>query len=302
MQVVRRDDQFGVVLLDTDTAAPPPAPVLERTTVAAPRPRAAKRLARVPKPSKYDANSNVFEDLALRQPLATDRELPRPRAVPPVSAAAERDSQLQWFRDAAQIAHRVNAGILQTSPAKASRLMNAVLMKTAGAAAITGVMGLVATIGTASTGTAIATLSGAAANTATLFWLGSLVGGGVFAGTLVTGGLGLLAGVAAKHWLLGWRRKPDELSKAEQRLVVAGAALAKAFGGQVDFGTSVPNDAFSVALKQGWAPWVEEAKRYAESVEAGALTTVARIRLRRAVTHAGQHMIRGEEICTSAAL
>ncbi len=63
----------------------------------------------------------------------------------------------------------------------------------AGAATAAGVYGTVGMLGTASTGTAIGTLSGAAAKSATLAWLGggSLAagGGGVAAGTMVLGGL-----------------------------------------------------------------------------------------------------------------
>ena len=63
----------------------------------------------------------------------------------------------------------------------------------AGVSTAAGVYGLVSTLGTASTGTAIGTLSGAAAKSATLAWLGggslSIGGGGVAAGTMVLGGL-----------------------------------------------------------------------------------------------------------------
>lgn len=63
----------------------------------------------------------------------------------------------------------------------------------AGVATATGVYGMVGVFGTASTGTAIGTLSGAAAKSATLAWLGggSLAagGGGVAAGTMVLGAL-----------------------------------------------------------------------------------------------------------------
>lgn len=63
----------------------------------------------------------------------------------------------------------------------------------AGVSTAAGVYGLVGTLGTASTGTVIGTLSGAAAKSATLAWLGggSLAagGGGVAAGTIVLGGL-----------------------------------------------------------------------------------------------------------------
>ena len=62
-----------------------------------------------------------------------------------------------------------------------------------GVATAAAVYGLVGTLASASTGTAIATLSGAAAKSATLAWLGggtlAAGGGGVAAGTAVLGGL-----------------------------------------------------------------------------------------------------------------
>ena len=64
-----------------------------------------------------------------------------------------------------------------------------------GAAAAAGAYGLAGLIGTASTGTAIATLSGAAASTATLAWLGggalSIGGAGMAGGAVVLGGIAL---------------------------------------------------------------------------------------------------------------
>lgn len=64
-----------------------------------------------------------------------------------------------------------------------------------GATLAAGAYGLAGIVGTASTGTAIGTLSGAAATNATLAWLG---GGTLSAGGMgVTGGMALLGGVVA---------------------------------------------------------------------------------------------------------
>ena len=70
-----------------------------------------------------------------------------------------------------------------------------IVVRGAGGVAAVGVTKiLVASIGTASTGTAISTLSGAAATKATLAWLG---GGALAAGGLgVAGGTVVLGGVA----------------------------------------------------------------------------------------------------------
>jgi hypothetical protein len=71
--------------------------------------------------------------------------------------------------------------------------MNATKGMATGVSSALGTWALVSTLGTASTGTAIGTLSGAAATNATLAWLGggalAAGGGGVAAGTAVLGGL-----------------------------------------------------------------------------------------------------------------
>lgn len=71
---------------------------------------------------------------------------------------------------------------------------------TAGLSTALGAWALVGTLGTASTGTAIATISGAAATNATLAWLGggalAAGGGGMAAGAAVLGGIVLVPALA----------------------------------------------------------------------------------------------------------
>ena len=85
-----------------------------------------------------------------------------------------------------------------------------------------GVMGLLS-LGTASTGTAIASLSGAAATTAKLFWVGSIVGGGVAAGGAIIGAASLVGGYfaasRAKRLLLGISRDEDALENEEKLIL-----------------------------------------------------------------------------------
>ena len=94
----------------------------------------------------------------------------------------------------------------------------------AGALAGYAAYGSVALLGTASTGTAIGSLSGAAATNATLAWLGggavAAGGGGVAVGTAVLGGI-----VAAPVLLVGglWM-----MSKAEEALADARSNVKKA--------------------------------------------------------------------------
>ena len=73
----------------------------------------------------------------------------------------------------------------------------------AGAAAGVATVSFAAAVGTASTGTAISTLSGAAANSAALAWLGggaaSAGGGGVAVGACVVGGVVIVAAVVTSY-------------------------------------------------------------------------------------------------------
>ena len=117
----------------------------------------------------------------------------------------------------------INACILQVSRSDAEKLAEklgkAVTSKLAGAAAAGGLLSLVSSFGAAGTGTAIASLSGAAANSATLAWVGSLFGGGMAAGAVMTGGLGVAVGVGVYALLGSEARNFDDLSETEKRIV-----------------------------------------------------------------------------------
>ncbi len=84
-----------------------------------------------------------------------------------------------------------------------------------GAATAAGSWALVSLLGTASTGTAIGTLSGAAATNATLAWLGggalAAGGGGMAAGLLTLGGLVALPLIAFSAW--STHSKADDIQK-----------------------------------------------------------------------------------------
>lgn len=100
----------------------------------------------------------------------------------------------------------------------------------AGVSTAAGVYGLVGTLGTASTGTAIGTLSGAAAKSATLAWLGggSLAagGGGVAAGTMVLGGLVVGPALLVAGFFASSKAEKVE-TKVAKRVAKMGVAEAK---------------------------------------------------------------------------
>lgn len=92
------------------------------------------------------------------------------------------------------------------------------------------IFSVAALVGTASTGTAIGSLSGAAFTSSALAWIGGSVAmGTVVVGTATLGGLlvaPLLLKPLSNKYLHGKARKPEELSKVEKDVVDACCALA----------------------------------------------------------------------------
>lgn len=88
---------------------------------------------------------------------------------------------------------QVNFGIITETIETGEMAFNAAKGVSAGVSSALGAWALVSSLGTASTGTAIGTLSGAAATNATLAWFGggalAAGGGGMAAGTAILGGI-----------------------------------------------------------------------------------------------------------------
>ena len=112
---------------------------------------------------------------------------------------------------------------MQISPGEAEKLAaqfgTVVASKIAGIAASGALLSLVSSFETAGTGTAIASLSGAASTSATLAWVGGLLGGGMATGAVLTGGVGIVVGLGAYKALGSKRRDFEDLDENEQRIV-----------------------------------------------------------------------------------
>lgn len=159
--------------------------------------------------------------------------------IKPYFAAADAHELLANTK--AELAY-VSACILQISAADSNQLAEqfgrAVTAKLAGAGTTAALLAIVSSLGSASTGTAIATLSGAAATKATLACVGGLVGGGMAAGTVLTGGVTIVVGLAAYKALASERRSFESLSELEVRILqscwmmmaICDAYLSKAVG------------------------------------------------------------------------
>lgn len=140
--------------------------------------------------------------------------------IKPYFAAANAHELLRNIRN--ELKH-ISACIMQISTGEAEKAAGqfgaAIASKITGVATTGALLALVGTFGTAGTGTAIASLSGAAATNATLAWIGSLLGGGMAAGAVLTGGLGIIAGLGAYKLLGSERRAFESLPDVEQRIV-----------------------------------------------------------------------------------
>lgn len=118
---------------------------------------------------------------------------------------------------------KISACIMQISTGKSENLAKqfgkAVLPTVTGVAATSALLSSVAALATASTGTAISTLAGAASSSATLAWIGGILGGGMAAGALMTGGLGVVVGLATYKVVKSEPRSFDTLSETERDIV-----------------------------------------------------------------------------------
>ncbi|WP_155947297.1 hypothetical protein [Pseudorhodobacter ferrugineus] len=114
------------------------------------------------------------------------------------------------------------------------------------------------TLGTASTGAALAGLSGAAKTTATLYWVGGLVGGGVAAGTAVLGvgavGAGIYGSIKIRRAILGHARRTEGLSEEEQAILKAADALIAAIQNTLNSDAEVTGREMALMSRIGITP------------------------------------------------
>jgi len=136
------------------------------------------------------------------------------------------------YTETAKTCEDVNDALLRETRGTTAKMTKIAAAKFGAIGTSAGIFGIAATVGTAGTGTAIGTLSGAAATSATLAWIGgSVVWGSAIVGALaMAGGIGFAAGalwVFHKYWR-GKRRVKEELSEREQRIAEVTSKLAVA--------------------------------------------------------------------------
>lgn len=178
----------------------------------------------------------------------------------------------------------IAARILQVSDKKASVALGAATNALTGSAFAGALMGTVGSLGTAGTGAAIAGLSGAAKTTASLYWIGGIVGGGVAAGTFVLGagalGAGIYGSVKVRRALLGSARREDTISDREQRILHAIQALTSSISDAMEAGDEVTPSELRLLSKIGLSPVLREIEEALDDDCFKVLTMYQRARLR----------------------
>ena len=129
--------------------------------------------------------------------------------------------------------------LLNEKSGTSARIVRALSAKLGAAGATVGIFSIASLLGTASTGTAISTLSGAAFNSAALAWIGGSVvtGGWIVLGIAAVGGAAAYYG--SKKILSRWtgkRRKRKTLDMQEKQFVETCLMLATAFRKQAGQG------------------------------------------------------------------
>lgn len=160
----------------------------------------------------------------------------------------------------------VVAAIRQDSEKRTRIFVNTVIGKTTGIAAVTGIATLITAFGTAGTGAAIGSLTGAAATTAQLYWVGSIIGLGTAAGGVILAGTGIGIGVGggfvAKRWLFGKPRPEDDLQDHEKAILVACITLIKAIRQQVESGAPTTSAEMRLISEHALIPLANQINQY----------------------------------------
>lgn len=174
--------------------------------------------------------------------------------------------------------------ILQVSDRKARIAFGAGAKVAASATTAGTVTTLVGSFGAASTGTAIATLTGAAKTSATLYWIGGLVGGGVATGGALlvvgTAGASIYAAHRMQRAVFGGSRSERALSEVEHRVLASIAALKSAVDAALAEDREITAEERRLFARIGLAPLVSEVEGALRTDTFTPLTRYHRIRLR----------------------
>ena len=137
------------------------------------------------------------------------------RALTPLSPASEKE-----LLEIDEVLDSIASAIPQESNRVASTMVAVATFKLAAARVLAGTFSAIGAFGTTLIGIAIASLSGAAAISASAFWIGSAFGPGAIAGAyLMTGeaiAVGMPAAFFARRKLISPARSSDKLTNRER--------------------------------------------------------------------------------------
>lgn len=142
---------------------------------------------------------------------------------------------------------------------RARRVAQIATGKITGAATIGGMLMFISVFGSASTGTAIGALSGAAATSAQMYWIGSIFGMGAIAGAVILPAIGAALGLIAVFFLsravFGRPRKPEKMQEFEVQALFASLRLADPIAPCLGEDAPVPSrDELRVYAHEGLLP------------------------------------------------
>lgn len=146
-----------------------------------------------------------------------------------------------------------------TRTRRARRVAQIATGKITGVATVGGMLMFISAFGSASTGTAIGLLSGAAATSAQMYWIGSIFGMGAVAGAIILPAIGALLGLIAVFFLsravFGRPRKPEKMQEFEIRALFASLRLAEPIAGYLSEDAPKPStDELRVYAYDGLQP------------------------------------------------
>lgn len=146
---------------------------------------------------------------------------------------SEPTSPANWYLRAAEACESASDAVLRDNSGLSSKLSRALAGKLGMAGTTAGIFSIASLVGTAGTGTAIGTLSGAAFTSASLAWIGGSVAmGSVIVGVAaISGGIGVAlgAGWVLEKYIWGKKRVVAELEQQEQKVINTCIALAASF-------------------------------------------------------------------------
>lgn len=174
----------------------------------------------------------------------------------------EPTSPKNWYLRAADACDTTSDAVMREQSGVSSKLSKALAGKLGVAGTTAGIFSVASLLGTASTGTAIGTLSGAAFTSASLAWIGGSVAMGsiIVSVAAVSGGIGaaLGAGWALKKYVWGSKRKPTELEEQEQKVISACIALSAGFRQQAQEGRELDPESAKALYADALQPLCDE--------------------------------------------